>query len=465
MCMSQDYSGCTICGGRSRHTWLHFLWHIRRSFITRRSMSSTADSRAGRVAFTHPDFVLFQIARFLIVAAVEMQAVAVGWQVYDITHRALDLGLVGLAQFLPGILLFLVSGHASDRFERRKVLGIWYAGFALCSGLLLMLAEVGPHTVRPIYGVLILLGVVRSFNGTASRSILPQLVPEEHFPNAVAWNANTFEAETILGPSLGGILYAAFHGPSVVYAVATLTSLGAMFSTFGIKTRPLARRRDPTTIKTVFAGLDFIWREKLILGAISLDLFAVLLGGAVALLPVYAKEILHTGPWGLGLLRTAPGVGAALMAVALAHRPLRGRAGLTLLWSVAGFGICTILFGVSTSLVLSLLSLIFLGASDMISVIIRATLVQLRTPDEMRGRVMAVDMVFIGASNELGQFESGLTAQWFATVPAVLLGGVGTLIVIALWAWRFPELRRAGELTALKSELSEDVSETAEKMR
>jgi MFS family permease len=434
-------------------------------------MSSTADSRAGRVAFTHPDFVLFQIARFLIVAAVEMQAVAVGWQVYDITHRALDLGLVGLAQFLPGILLFLVSGHASDRFERRKVLGICYAGFALCSGLLLMLAEVGPHTVRPIYGVLILLGVVRSFNGTASRSILPQLVPEEHFPNAVAWNATTFQAATILGPSLGGLLYAAFHGPSAVYATAAVTGVGALVSTFRIKTRTQARRREPMTMKTVFAGLHFIWREKLILGAISLDLFAVLLGGAVALLPVYAREILHTGPWGLGLLRTAPGVGAAVMAVALAHRPLGGRAGITLLWSVAGFGVFTILFGVSHSLFLSLVSLILLGASDMISVIIRATLTQLRTPDEMRGRVTAVDMIFIGTSNEFGQFESGLTAQWFGTVPAVVLGGVGTLVVIAIWAWMFPALRRAGALTEVKSakittaEIEENVAEAAEGMR
>src|SRR5580658_7847847 len=426
-------------------------------------MSAPDDSRAGRVAFTHPDFVLFQIARFLIVAAVEMQAVAVGWQVYDITKRALDLGLVGLAQFLPGILLFLVSGHTSDRFERRKVLGACYAGYALCSGLLLVLAERGTHAVRPIYLVLILLGVVRSFNGTASRSILPQLVPEEHFANAVAWNATTFQAATILGPSFGGLLYAASHGPSAVYATATLTAIGAFVSTFRIKPELKARPREPMTFKTVFAGLDFIWRKKLILGAISLDLFAVLLGGAVALLPVYAREILHTGPWGLGLLRTAPGVGAAIMAVALAHRPLRGRAGPTLLWSVAGFGICTILFGVSTSLVLSLISLIFLGAADMISVIIRATLVQLRTPDEMRGRVMAVDMVFIGTSNELGQFESGLTAQWFGTVPAVLLGGVGTLVVIALWAWMFPALRRAGNLGAINSELAEDVSETAER--
>jgi MFS family permease len=426
-------------------------------------MPASDDSRAGRIAFTHPDFVLFQIARFLIVAAVEMQAVAVGWQVYDITKRALDLGLVGLAQFLPGILLFLVSGHASDRFERRKVLGVCYAGYGLCSGLLLFLAQRGTHSVGPIYAVLILLGVARSFNGTASRSILPQLVPEEHFANAVAWNATTFQAATILGPSLGGILYAIFRGPSAVYAGAMLTAVGALLSMFRIKTRPQARRREPMTAKTILAGLHFIWREKLVLGAISLDLFAVLLGGAVALLPVYAREILHTGPWGLGLLRTAPGVGAALMAVALAHRPLRGRAGPTLLWSVAGFGICTIIFGVSRSLVLSLISLILLGAADMVSVIIRATLVQLRTPDEMRGRVMAVDMVFIGTSNELGQFESGLTAQWFGTVPAVLLGGVGTLAVIGLWAWKFPELRRAGELGAMKS-VTEEASEAAERM-
>jgi MFS family permease len=427
-------------------------------------MSAPDDSRAGRIAFTNPDFVLFQIARFLIVAAVEMQAVAVGWQVYDITKRALDLGLVGMAQFLPGILLFLVSGHTSDRFDRRKVLGVCYSGYALCSGLLLVLAVRGGHSVRPIYAVLILLGAVRSFNGTASRSILPQLVPDEHFANAVAWNATTFQAATILGPSLGGILYAAFHGPSAVYATALLTAVGALVSTFRIKTRAQARRREPTTLKTIFAGLHFIWREKLILGAISLDLFAVLLGGAVALLPVYAREILHTGPWGLGLLRTAPGVGAAVMAVALAHRPLRGRAGPTLLWSVAGFGICTILFGVSTSLVLSLISLICLGAADMVSVIIRATLVQLRTPDEMRGRVMAVDMVFIGTSNELGQFESGLTAQWFGTVPAVLLGGVGTLVVIALWAWKFPELRRAGALGSMRSVTDDAAEEAAERM-
>ncbi|MGC1451645.1 MAG: MFS transporter [Candidatus Sulfotelmatobacter sp.] len=422
-------------------------------------MPAAADARAGRAAFTHPGFVLFQIARFLIVAAVEMQAVAVGWQVYEITKRPLDLGYVGLAQFLPGILLFPISGHASDRFERRNVLSACYGGYAVCFALLLALAERGVRSVSSIYVVLVLIGVVRSFNSTASRSILPQLVPEEHFPNAVAWNASIFQAATILGPSFGGILYAVFRGPSVVYGIAMLTAIGATVSSFRIKPEVKARPREPMTLKTVFAGLHYIWRKRLILGAISLDLFAVLLGGAVALLPVYAREILHTGPWGLGLLRTAPGVGAALMAVLLAHRPLRGRSGPTLLWSVAGFGICTIIFGVSRSLTVSLIALLLLGASDMISVIIRATLTQLATPDEMRGRVTAVDMIFIGTSNEFGQFESGVTAHWFGTVPAVVLGGVGTLVVIAVWAWLFPELRHAGELTAMRNEELEGSAE------
>jgi MFS family permease len=414
-------------------------------------MPAPADARAGRAAFTHPAFVLFQIARFLIVAAVEMQAVAVGWQVYEITKRPLDLGFVGLAQFLPAILLFPISGHASDRFKRRNVLSICYAGFAVCFALLLALAHRRAHTVAAIYVVLLLLGVVRSFNGTASRAILPQLVPEKDFPNAVAWNATTFQTATILGPSFGGILYAAFHGPSVVYGVAMLTAIAATVSTFRIKPEVKARPREPMTFKTAFAGLHFIWSKKLILGAISLDLFAVLLGGAVALLPVYAREILHTGPWGLGLMRTAPGVGASIMAVLLAHRPLRGRSGPTLLWAVAGFGVFTIIFGLSRSLTLSLIALLLLGASDMVSVIIRATLTQLATPDEMRGRVTAVDMIFIGTSNEFGQFESGVTAQWFGTVSAVVLGGIGTLVVIGLWAWIFPELRQAGELSDIKA--------------
>ncbi len=414
-------------------------------------MPATVDARAGRAAFSHPGFVLFEIARFLVVAAVEMQAVAVGWQVYEITKRPLDLGYVGLAQFLPGILLFPLSGHVSDRFERRHVLSACYAGYAFCFALLLALTQRAP-TVNSIYLVLILIGVVRSFASTASRAILPQLVPTEHFPNAVAWNATVFQAATILGPAFGGILYAAFRGPSSVYAIALVTAIGATVSSFRIKPEVKARPREPMSLKTVFAGLHYIWNKKLILGAISLDLFSVLLGGAVALLPVYAREILHTGPWGLGLLRAAPGVGAAIMAVLLAHWPLRGRSGPTLLWAVGGFGLLTIVFGLSHSLTVSLIALLLLGASDMISVIIRATLTQLATPDAMRGRVTAVDMIFISTSNEFGQFESGVTAQWFGTVPAVVLGGIGTLVVIALWAWMFPELRNAGELEAISSE-------------
>src|ERR1700704_4990440 len=403
---------------------------------------------AGRIAFTHPDFTIYQAARFFIVAALEMQSVAVGWQMYEITRRPLDLGLIGLAQFLPGMLLFLVSGHVADRFDRRKVVTLCYCGFAVCSGLLWAIVGQARHSVHLIYGVVVLLGVVRAFNAPVSRALLPQLVPEEHFPNAVAWNASIFQAATILGPSIGGFLYAFSRGPTVVYATAVVTALAAVISTLRITLQSQARVREPVNWNTVLAGFHYIWSHKLVLGSISLDMFAVLLGGAVALLPVYASEILKTGPWGLGLLRSAPGIGATAMAILVAHRPLRRHAGLTMLWCVAGFGACTILFGVSRSIVFSLIMLLLIGATDMVSVIIRGTLIQLGTPDQMRGRVNAVDMLFIGVSNELGEFESGLTAHLFGTVPAVVLGGIGTLVVIGIWAWLFPELRKADQLTA-----------------
>src|SRR6266849_6900560 len=402
---------------------------------------------AGRIAFAHPDFTIYQAARFFIVAALEMQSVAVGWQVYEITKRPLDLGLIGLAQFLPGMLLFLVSGHVADRFDRRKLVTLCYCGFALSSGLLWTITWQAGRSVHLIYAVVVLVGVVRAFNAPVSRALLPQLVSEEHFPNAVAWNASIFQGATILGPSIGGFLYAFSRGPSMVYATAMVTAIAAVFSTLRIKLQTQARPREPVTWTTVLAGFHYIWTHKLVLGAISLDMFAVLLGGAVALLPVYASEILKTGPWGLGLLRSAPGAGAIVMAIVMAHRPLRRRAGIAMLWSVASFGALTIVFGVSRSLAVSLVALLLLGATDMVSVIIRAILVQLATPDEMRGRVNAVDMIFIGVSNELGEFESGLTAHWFGTVPAVVLGGVGTLIVIAIWAWAFPELRNADQIT------------------
>lgn len=381
-----------------------------------------------------------------------MQSVAVGWQVYEITHRPLDLGLTGLAQFLPGILLFLVAGHAADRFDRRKLLTICYVGFAITSALLLFVAlnrealdRYG--SVRPIFAILFLLGVIRSFSMPSSRALLPELVPEEHFQNAVAWNSSMFQFATILGPVTGGLLYASFRGPVTVYGTALSIATIAFFVTMRIKTESKPRRHEPFNLKTIFVGFHYIWKHKVIFGSISLDLFAVLLGGAVALLPVYAKEILVTGPWGLGLLRSAPGVGAATMALLLACKPIRKRAGATMLWCVGGFGVFTVVFGFSRSLPLSLLSLLLVGAADMVSVVVRGVLIQIETPDEMRGRVNAVDMVFIGASNELGEFESGLAAQYLGAVPAVVLGGAGTIMVTILWAWLFPQLRRADSLT------------------
>ncbi len=375
-----------------------------------------------------------------------MQSVAVAWWVYEISRRPLDLGLVGLVQFLPGLLLFLFSGHVADRIDRRKILICCFSGYGLSSALLIAMSLYGIRTVYPIYIVALLLGILRAFNMPAGQAFLPQLVPAEQFQNAVAWSTTVFQAATILGPAAGGLIYAVSKGPTAVYMVAFCAFVGAVASALMIEVRQKPRPPRDMDLRFVLAGLGYIWREKKILGSISLDLFAVLLGGAVALLPVYAKEILHTGPWGLGILRSAPGVGAALMGIAIAHWPLRRRAGATMLWCVAGFGLFTIVFGLSRNLVLSLVALVLVGASDTISVVVRHTLVQISTPDEMRGRVSSVNMIFIGASNELGQFESGLTAQWFGAVPAVILGGIGTLVIVALWAARFPELRRVDQL-------------------
>ena len=419
---------------------------------------ATGDHRltAGTAAFQFSGFRLYQIARFCIVFCTEMQSVAVGWQVYEITHRPLDLGLTGLAQFLPGVVLFLVAGQITDRVNRKYLLTMCYAGFALSSALLLVTALKVEYlhragSVAPIFAILGLVGAVRSFSMPASRALLPQLVPEEQFQSAVAWNSSIFQFATILGPAMGGLLYALFRGPAAVYATALSAGTIAMLTTVRINVQSAPRPREPLSPKTVFAGFRYIWEHKLVLGSISLDLFAVLLGGAVALLPVYAKEILATGPWGLGLLRSAPGIGATVMALLIAYKPIRRRAGATMLWCVAGFGVFTMVFGFSRNIVLSMISLCFVGAADMVSVVVRGVLIQIETPDEMRGRVNAVDMIFIGASNELGEFESGLAAQWFGAVPAVVLGGLGAIVVTVLWAWMFPELRRADSLARSSS--------------
>jgi MFS family permease len=398
---------------------------------------------SGRAALRYPSFVRYIGARMLTVLALQMQSVAVGWQVYEITRSPLALGLTGLAQFLPGILLFLISGHAADRIARRKLMMACFAAFTICSGALLGIQRGGVHSAGPIYVVLVALGITRAFSGPAMRALVPLLVPAEQFPSAVAWEASLVQTANVLGPAAGGFLYALFHGPEAVYATAMIIEAAAIVSATGIEARGPLRPPESLTLESVFAGLRYIWQQKVILGVVSLDLFAVLLGGAVALLPVYAGEILRTGPWGLGLLRSAPGAGAAATAVVLAHRPLRRKAGAIMLWCVAGFGAFTVVFGLSRNFALSLAALLFVGATDMVSVVTRGTLVQLSTPDEMRGRVNAVEMMFIGASNELGQFESGITAQWFGTIPAVVLGGAGALLITGLWAWRFPELRRA----------------------
>jgi MFS family permease len=398
-------------------------------------------------AFQHRDFNLFQGARLFSILGMQMQSVAIGWQVYSITRRPIDLAYVGLAQFFPAACLSLVTGHAADRFERRKILLVCHAAMASLSVALLLVTRAGVSRVAPIYLVLVGIGVARAFLGPANQSILPTLVPAVHFGNAVAWGSSFWQTATVLGPTLGGVFYAAFGGPTAVYGLSALSSVCAFVFIAAMRSVGPRAPRSPATRASLLAGVHYVWENQIVLGAISLDLFAVLLGGATALLPVYARDILHLGPWALGALRSAPAAGAALTAVALALWPIESNAGAKMFGGVAVFGVATIVFGLSRSFTLSLLALALAGAADMVSVFVRSALVQLATPDAMRGRVSAVNMVFIGASNELGEFESGLVAQWIGAVPSVVVGGVGTLLVVALWAWRFPALRDIDRLS------------------
>jgi MFS family permease len=415
-------------------------------------MHENSRESSSRPAFHYTNFRHYLAARLLSTTSSEMQSVAVGWQVYEITHRPLDLGLVGLAQFLPGICLFLFAGHVADRVARQRILQTCMAGFSICSGLLLFLAlhPMGGTSplarAYPIYAVMLLNGTVRAFNGPASQAFLPLLVPREIFPNAVAWNASVFQTATIGAPMLGGILYGITGSPALVYGCSAAGYLSAFFLIGTLRLPAWKAPASSASMGMVLDGLKYIWSHKMVLGAVSLDLFAVLLGGAVALLPVYAREIFRMGASGLGMLRSAPGLGALAMSIVVAHWPLRRRAGAVMLWCVFGFGLFTVMFGLSRSFALSLVLLFFTGMTDTISVIVRSTMIQLGTPDEMRGRVSAVNMVFVGASNEIGQFESGLTAQWFGAVPAVILGGAGTMLIVLMWSWLFPDLRRLDRL-------------------
>jgi MFS family permease len=391
----------------------------------------------------HPRFTRFLSARLLASIAVQMQTVAVGWQVYAITGNPLDLGLIGLSQFLPFVLLVLPAGHVADRHHRALILAACIALEFLCALALFAFTRSGLAVAWPVFAVMVVFGVARAFSMPAGQAIMPNLVPPSLFSRAVAVNSSTWQVSTIAGPAIGGLVYLA--GPDVVYATVAALLAAAFLFIVGVKTDKPARPDAPDTWHTLLEGLRFVWRRKVILGAVSLDLFAVLFGGAVALLPAIASDILQVGPDGFGWLRAAPGIGAAIVALALAWRPITRRVGTKMFAGVAVFGLATVVFGLSTNYLLSLLALVVIGAADMVSVYIRHMLVQLETPDAIRGRVSAVNAVFIGASNELGEFESGVTAAWWGLKPAVVVGGVASVAIAGLWMRGFPALRRIDE--------------------
>lgn len=403
-------------------------------------MSTEPESQAIRI----PRFRRFILGRLCESMSGQMLAVAVGWQVYHLTGRPLDLGFVGLALFLPSVCLALVTGHTADRHDRRMVLGLSCCLDALSVLLLILLTLGGNRDPFWIFCVLFLVGTARAFQAPASFAILPNLVAPQQFANAAAWVSTIWQGAAIAGPALGGVLY--LLGPVPVFCACMTLSLvaAALFLRLPVSSGP--KLQGNVTWESLLAGIHFIRTHPVVLGAISLDLFAVLLGGATALLPVYARDILEVGPAGLGLLRSAPAVGALVLGLLLLRYPVQRNAGRTLLVTVAIFGMATIGFGLSRTLWLSLLMLAILGAADMISVVIRRVLIQVATPDEMRGRVSAAESVFIGASNELGEFESGVAAALVGTVPAVVLGGLGTLLVVAVWSWKFPALRQVDRL-------------------
>ena len=395
-------------------------------------------------------FTLFWLARASTSIAFQMQGVAVGWQVYALTGSAFYLGLVGLAQFLPMFFLTLAVGQVADRSDRRTVAGLCQVVEGLAAAALAFGSFSGWQSKESILAILFVVGAARAFEGPTMQALVPGLVPALLIPRAIAWSASAHQTATVLGPALGGLLYTA--GPTAVYATASILFLAASFFVAMIRIEPMPMNRELVSLRSLFAGIVFIRNHPAILGAISLDLFAVLLGGATALLPIYARDILVVGPLGLGLLRSAPAVGALAMSIFLARHMIEHRIGWIMFGAVVIFGVATIVFALSTSFVLSLGSLVVLGAADVISVVIRSSLVQIKTPDEMRGRVSAVNSMFIGTSNQLGEFESGLTAAMFGVVPAVLIGGIGTLIVVIVWMRLFPQLVR---IDSLKSHVAD----------
>jgi MFS family permease len=425
--------------------------------------TSPLRTKRGFEAFASRDFRIYQLARCAAVLGQEAQSVAVAWHIYSITRRPLDLGYTGLAIFLPSLLFLIPSGHVADRFDRRRILLCTYSLQLLCSALLMGIAHLPGVGILPIYAVLFLIGTARAFGGPAGTSLIPHLVPEEHFVNAVTWGGAIFQFANVTGPALGGVLFTLplgvlidrlagghwMEGAGIVYLFNLAALVWTLILLSIMHVRPGRMEKRAASLKVVLAGFAYVRRTRMLLGSISLDLFVMLLGGAVALMPVFAHEVLHAGPRGLGLLRAAPAAGSVLMSVAMARFPMKRHAGRRLFLAVSVFGVATVAFGLSHWMWLSLLALFISGAADAISVIIRGSLVQLATPPEMRGRVSAVNSLFIGASNELGAFESGLTAQWWGAVPATILGGVGALVVAGLWSAIFPSLSHIDELNAV----------------
>ncbi len=417
---------------------------------------NSSDHYRGVAVLRHRDFTLFLGARFCAAIAAQMVVIGVGWQVYQMTGRLVDLGLIGLSQFLPFLALVLFAGHAADRYDRRLILMLCGSAQCLCAALLLVFSIAGVTHPWLIFLVLAVLGIARAFQMPTAQSFMPNLIPSEALRSAVAMSSSTFQVATIAGPSLGGLLYAladrspgghAGHvvngGAAFVYGTAAALCLATVAMLAAVRLRRPPVKPAAVSWSSLLQGLRFVWHRKTVLGAISLDLFAVLFGGATALLPAFTHDVLHAGPEVFGLLRTAPGIGAGVTAVLLVFRPINRHVGVCMFAGVAAFGVATVVFGLTTRFFVALVSLVILGAGDMISVYVRSVLVQLETPDDVRGRVSAVNAVFIGASNELGEFESGLTAAWIGLVPAIVAGGVVTLIVGALWAgYLFPQLWR-----------------------
>ena len=389
----------------------------------------SAENRFG--AFRHSSYRRFFSARFFSAFAIQIVSVSVGWQMYEVTGNAFYLGLIGLFQFLPSLLLILVTGTVADRHNRRRIMAICLMVAALCAVALLALTLTHSFSPWPVFAILVVFGIERAFMGPAVQSLAPNLVPVEDLPNAIAWNSSSWQMASILGPVAGGLLYGL--GASVAYSVALVLFIVSAGLAVAIRKPEQRGPAKAISLETMLAGLD---------------LFAVLLGGAVALMPIFAKEVLTLGPWGLGLLRAAPGIGAITVAVILAFKPIRHHAGLLMFAGVGLFGVSTVVFGLSQTAWLSIAALVVMGASDMVSVYVRETLIALWTPDEVRGRVNAVNMVFVGASNELGEFRAGTMAHVVGAVPAVVIGGAGTLAVAVIWALGFSKLRKIDNLDA-----------------